>query len=93
MISMFPFDSNCTIIIHDRHSSTIDVDNSHISSSSIVFSGVSVTLSLVLCALFVDRCLSFCTFFNHCVVCPSIYGFWPLCHLQALLIGNAQNRT
>jgi len=39
--------------------------------------------------MFVDRCLfvllSFCSF-NHCVVCPSIYGFWlPLwCH-QTLL--------
>ena len=28
-----------------------------------VFSGVRVTQSLVLCVCFVDRCLSFCTFF------------------------------
>ena len=27
-----------------------------------VFSGVCVTLSLVLCVCFVDRCLSFCPF-------------------------------
>ena len=42
-----------------------------------VFSGVRVTLSLVLCVCFVDRCLSFCTFsFGLCVVCSSsIYGF------------------
>ena len=33
-------------------------------------SGVRVTLSLVLCVCFVDRCLSFCTFsFGHCAVC------------------------
>jgi hypothetical protein len=26
---------------------------------------------------FVDGCLSFCPFyFGHCIVCPSIYGFW-----------------
>ena len=35
-----------------------------------IFSGVRVTLSLVLCACFVDRCLSFCAFF-----------FLPLCCL------------
>ena len=42
-----------------------------------VFFGVCVTQSLVLCACFVDRCLSFCTFtFGHCVVCSSsMYGF------------------
>jgi len=53
-----------------------------------VFSGVSVTRSLVLCICFVDCCLSFCTFsFGHCVVCPSsMYGFWlPLWYLQTLL--------
>jgi hypothetical protein len=44
-------------------------------SLSLVFSGVRVTRSLVLCVCFVDRCLSFCTFsFGHCVVCSSIYG-------------------
>jgi hypothetical protein len=39
-------------------------------SSPLVFSGVRVTRSLVLYVCFVDRCLSFCTFF-----------FWPLCCL------------
>jgi hypothetical protein len=34
------------------------------------FSGVRVARSLVLCVVFVDRSLSFCTFF-----------FWPLCGL------------
>jgi hypothetical protein len=32
-------------------------------SSHPVLSGVRVTRSLVLCVCFVDRCLSFCTFF------------------------------
>ena len=53
-----------------------------------VFRAVCVTRSLVLCACFVDCCLSFCTFsFDHCVVCSSsIYRFWlPLWHLQTLL--------
>jgi hypothetical protein len=56
--------------------------------SSPVFSGVRVTRSLILCACFVDRCLSFCTFFfGHCVVCSSaIYGFLLLLwYLQTLL--------
>ena len=45
-------------------------------SSPPVCSGVCVTISLVLCVCFVDRCLSFCPFsFGHCVVCSSIYGF------------------
>ena len=39
-------------------------------SSPPVLSGVRFTWSLVLCVCFVDRCLSFCTFF-----------FWPLCCL------------
>ena len=46
-------------------------------SSSLVFSGVHVTRSLVLFVCFVDDCLYFCTCsFGHCVVCSSsIYGF------------------
>ena len=37
-------------------------------SSPLVFSGVRVNRSLVLCVCFVDRCLSFCSFsFGHCV--------------------------
>jgi len=58
-------------------------------SSPPVFSGVRVTRSLVLYVCFVDRCLSFCTFyFGHCVFCSSsIYGFWlPLWYLQTLLL-------
>jgi len=55
-------------------------------SSLPIFSGVRNTRSLVLCVCFVDRCLSFCPFFGHCVVCPSIYGLWlPLWYLQTLL--------
>ena len=56
-------------------------------SSPPLFSGVRITRSFVLCVCFLDRCLSFCTFsFGHCVVCPSIYGFWlPLWYIQALL--------
>jgi hypothetical protein len=53
-----------------------------------VFSWVRVTWSLVVCACFVDRCLSFCSFsFGHCVVCSSsIYRFWSLIwYLQAHL--------
>jgi len=60
-------------------------------SSPPVFSGVSITRSLVLYVCFVDRCLSFSTFsFGNCVVCSSsIYGFWlPLWYLQNLLISN-----
>jgi hypothetical protein len=46
-------------------------------SSPLVFSGVRVNRSLVLCVCFVDRFLSFYPFlFGHCVVCSSIYGFW-----------------
>ena len=42
-----------------------------------VISGARVTRSLVLYVCFVDRCLSFCIFFGHCVVCSSsIYGLW-----------------
>jgi len=56
-------------------------------SSHPVLSGVRVTRSLVWCVCFVDRCLSFCPFsFGHCIVFPTIYGFWlPLWYLQTLL--------
>ena len=57
-------------------------------SSSLVFSGVRVTRSLLLYVCYVDRCLSFCTFsFGHGVICSSsIYRFWlPLWYLQTLL--------
>ena len=59
------------------------------------FSGVSVTRPLVVCVCFVDRCLSFCTFyFGHCVVCySSIYGFWlSVWYLQILLAVGRINR-
>jgi len=59
-------------------------------SSPLVFSGVCVTRSLVLCVCFVDRCVSFCTFFFWPLCCMfffDIYGFWLLLwYLQALLI-------
>ena len=46
---------------------------------------------LVLC--FVDRCLSFCHFsFDHCIVCPSIYGFYlPLRYFQSCLNWKEHN--
>ena len=49
-----------------------------------------VTRSLVLCVCFVDRCLSFCTFFFLLAIVlfssSSIYRLWlPLCYLQTLL--------
>jgi hypothetical protein len=56
---------------------SINCDRFFYHTCSLVFSGVRVTRSLVLCIMFVDRCLSFCPFsFDHCVVCSSIYGFW-----------------
>ena len=60
-------------------------------SSPLVFSGVRVTRSLVLCVCFVDRYLSICTFsFGRCVICSSsIYIFWlPLWYLQTLPINS-----
>ena len=57
-----------------------------------LFGEVRVTLSLVLCVCFVDRCLSFCTFsFGHYVVwSSSINGFWLLLwYLQTLLMRNS----
>jgi hypothetical protein len=57
-------------------------------SSPSGINGVSVNRSLVCCACFVDRCLSFDTIsFCHCVVCSSlIYGFGlPDLYLHTLL--------
>ena len=56
-------------------------------SAPLVFRGVRVTRSLVLCVCFLNNCVSFCPFaFSHRVVCPfSIYGFWlSLWYLQTL---------
>jgi hypothetical protein len=44
-----------------------------------------ILLDLLFSVLFfVDFCLSFCSFsFGHCVICPSIYGFWlPIWYLR-----------
>jgi hypothetical protein len=57
------------LLVHDRVTSTF---------LKPVFSRVHVTRSLVSYVCFVDRCLSFCTFFFGRVVCSSIYGFWLL---------------
>ena len=53
-----------------------------------VFSGVLVTRSLVFYVLFLRLFfVLFVLFLSHCIVCPSIYGFWlPLWYLQTLLI-------
>ena len=40
---------------------------------TLIFSGVHVTRSLVVCVCFVDRCLSFCAFFFAIVL--SVHGF------------------
>ena len=63
-------------------------------SSLPVFSGVRVTQSLVLCACFVDRYLSFCTVLFWPLCSSSIYGFWlPLWYLQTLLIRSRRCLT
>ena len=51
----------------------------------LVFTCVRVTLSVVYCVRFVNRCLSLSL--GHCVAGPfSTYGFWlPLWYLQTLL--------
>ena len=57
-----------------------------------VFSGISLTRSLILYACFADRCLSFCTVsFGRCVVCmSSIYGFWlTLWYPQTFFMGES----
>ena len=62
-------------------------------SSPPLFGEVRVTRSLVLRVCFVDRCLTFCTFFlGHCVVfSSSIYRFWlPLWYLQTLLVQDVE---
>jgi hypothetical protein len=57
-------------------------------SSLPVFSGVRVARSLVLCVLLIIICLFSV---GHCIVCPSIYGFWlPLWCLQTSL-NNHEN--
>jgi len=62
-------------------------------SSPPVFSGVRVARSLCFCAMFC-RSLSICPFsFGHCIVCPSIYGFWlPLWYLQSFLKTSVHGR-
>ena len=56
-----------------------------------VFSGVSVTRSLVLCVCFVDRCLSFCTFpFGQCFVFDIWILITSLWYLLNLLIERAE---
>ena len=47
-------------------------------SSPPVFSGVPFTCSLVLCVCFVDRCLSFCTFFFLPLCCLFFFDIWIL---------------
>ena len=57
-------------------------------SSLPVFSGVRVARSLVFCVLLIIICLFSV---GHCIVCPSIYGFWlPLWCLQTSL-NNHEN--
>jgi hypothetical protein len=55
-------------------------------SSPSVFSVVRCALCCIL-RCFTDRCLCFCPFSSgHCVVCPSIFGFWlPLWYYQTIL--------
>ena len=59
--------------IRDRHETKLPMDQGlpnlpeHL-ISHLLFSGVRVARSLVLCVCLVDRCLSFCPFcFGHCL--------------------------
>ena len=58
-----------------------------IESSPMVFSGVPLSRSLVLCVVFLDHRLSFCYF---CIGCPSlIYGFrLSIWYLQTFFYTN-----
>ena len=49
------------------------------------FSGARGTQSLVFCLVFCSSLFVLCPFpLGHCIVCPSIYGFWlPLWYIQA----------
>jgi hypothetical protein len=61
--------------VNRRTDNTMAKTNSQPTPSDL--SGARVTRSLILYVWFVDRYLSFCPVcFGHCVVCPSIYGFW-----------------
>ena len=53
------------------------------------FSVVRVVRSLVFCAMFYRSLFIFCPFYYHCIVCPSIYGFWStFWYLNTLLVIN-----
>ena len=55
-------------------------------SSPLVFSGVLVTRSLVLCVMLCS-CLTFCPFsFGHCVVCPFSFGHCVVCPFVLFLL-------
>jgi hypothetical protein len=75
LINCLMFSAKYFMHIQDESKIRTAYTSEHLSSPP-VFSGVRVTRSLVLCVCFVDRCLSFCTFFYHCVVCSLISGFW-----------------
>ena len=53
-------------------------------SSYAVFYGFVVARSLAFCVVFCRSLFVLCVlFFGHCIICPSIYGFWlPLCPLS-----------
>ena len=70
-------------------------------SSSQVFNGVRATRSLILCVCFVDRCLSFCTWFFLAIVLSVLFRYidsdypfgifklflWPLLFFDRFLMG------
>ena len=85
-IDALPFSEHLQISVDNK----LFVHENHLNFLKPIFSRVRVTRSLVSYVSFVDRCLSFCTFFfgrclsfctfffGRCVVCSSIYRFWLL---------------
>jgi hypothetical protein len=61
----------------------------HMSSPSVLVGFVFVTRSLVLCVCFVDRCLSFCTFFLLAIVLSVLLRYtdsdYPFCIFKLFL--------
>jgi len=76
ILKFFLLLSRILLIIQTTEINPNEMFMEHLRSPS-ALSEVRVTRSLVLCVMFYRSLFVFLSFsFVHCVVCPSIYGFW-----------------
>jgi hypothetical protein len=93
---MFRLSKSCPFLIQDlsfgwyQQKQVLPTRKEHLSVSRVLVGFVLLNLYFSLYCL-IDHYLSFCHFFvGHCIICPSIYGYWLLLWYLLTFLVNSE---